>query len=354
MTITRTMIANGIVRLGLGFPASQLRWVLTATSLGALIWAGAGCGGEAESEAKVLARVGDRVITDRDLLAEAALESRLGRAVSDPEELLRDLARREAMLQRVHDSGIDQDPAVRREMANLLIGKLLERELTPRIEAVSVTPEEIQAEYERNLGQYTRPAQVRLAILHLPANSKMSDRRREETRGRMKEARAKALQMPGEPRRRGATGFGRLAIGYSDDQVSRYRGGDIGWINEGVETGRWPESIIAAGFALERGEVSDVLEEDEGFFLVKKTDGRERSVRSLESVQSTLRQSLLAQKRKKIEATFRAEAEELASAEFNLELLNTVDLPDGKTALASLDTFSPPVLPDDNSTQNGN
>ena len=302
----------------------------------------------------VLAKVGDRQITAADLQAEAARRAAVRRPVTDKNALLQEMIDREASLQRARRAGLDKDPDVRREFENLLIARLVAREVTPRREAVAVTPESIRAEYDAHLERYTRPEQARLAMLFLEAAAKTSEPRRGEVRARLEEARVQAAALQTTNRSRGVVGFGALALRYSDDQVSRHRGGDLGWLSRGERPPRLPEAVVAAAWALEKGALSEVLETPEGFYLVMKTDAREASRTPLESVQPAIRQSLLTREHKRIEDTFREETRAAAAVEVRSQALAAVTLPTTGPRTIPARENSPPALPGANISSNGN
>jgi len=302
----------------------------------------------------VLAKVGDREITVAQFEAEAARRAAARRPVTDKNALLQELVDREASLQRARRAGLDQDPEVRREFENLLIARLVAREVTPRREAVAITPEMIQAEYDAHRDRYTKPEQARLAMLFLEANTKTSEARRSEIRVRLEEARVQAAALQTTNRSRGVVGFGALALRYSDDQVSRHRGGDLGWLSRGERPPRLPEAVVAAAWALEKGALSEVLETPEGFYLVMKTDAREASRTPLESVQPAIRQSLLTREHKRIEDTFREETRAAAAVEVRSQALAAVTLPTTGPRTIPARENSPPALPGANISSNGN
>lgn len=269
----------------------------------------AGCGGrDAKPASRVIARVGDHPITEADFRWEVERRRQAGLPEAGPDGVLNELIRHEALLQRARSAGVENDFQVRREVSNLLIGKFLDRELGPRLEQVSVSPEEIKSEYESRKGTYTRPAQFRLAVLRLGVEAAASEARKQEVRQRMEEARQKVLADP--PRGRGVSsmGFGRLAVDYSDDQASRYRGGDIGWLEAGRLPARWPRNVLETGLALPVGQYSGMIESTGGVYLVTKTDSRDAVVTPLAEAEPVIRQHLLANKRKILEAAFREEA----------------------------------------------
>ena len=294
----------------------------------------------------VVARVGDREIRASDL--EKDVQRRIDARLPIPgkEVLLREMVAYEAMAQRARNAGVADDLQVKRQMDSILIGVLKERELKARLAAIEVSDEEILAEYEQRIAQYTRPAQVRLAILFQKAGKVISDDKRKELTSRLLEARSKAIENPA-PGGRGpaAGGFAALAIEYSEDQVSRYRGGDIGWLKAGQTPSRWPEAVLTAGYALEKGHISDVIEARGGYYLVMKSDERPGAVTPLAKVAASLRQSLLVQKRRTMNEAFLDESLQLADAKINLDVLASVSLPGLKADGVPGRELELPVLP---------
>jgi parvulin-like peptidyl-prolyl isomerase len=254
---------------------------------------------------KVLATVGARQITIGDFRQEIERRHANRKPVPDKETLLQEMINYEALLQRATASGLAQDPRIKRELDNLLIAKFQEREIAPQVDAVNVTDEDVQVEYQRNLSKYTRPAKVRLALLRLETNPKMPEPRRVELRERLAEARRKILENLSSSPGSVIPGFGNLAIDYSDDQASRYRGGDIGWLDAGDFSYRWPRGVLETAYGSDKSQVSEVIETDNGFYLVMKTDSRDGAVTPLEQIKSALRQTLLAKKRREFEETER-------------------------------------------------
>jgi parvulin-like peptidyl-prolyl isomerase len=287
----------------------------------------------------VLATVGDRQITVEDLTREVERRRAARRPVPDKEALLQEMVSLEALRQRAEAAGLLNDPQVQHELTTLLVSRLRERELAPKQDAVSVSSEEIRAEYERDLARYTRPAKTRLALLALPADAQMSPAARAELRTRLNDARRKALASPAP------SDFGTLAVDYSDDQASRYRGGDIGWLDAGKFSSRWPREVLEAGFALDHHAVSEVIETPAGFYLVMKTDSRPGSTVPLPEVEQTLRKSLSAAKRRALETAFREETVRAAGAVVDARALAAVDIRLPALAAAKAPDSQPPALP---------
>jgi hypothetical protein len=266
---------------------------------GALGWSG--CSKPAaRPDPRVLAKVGPVEIRVEDFERELQARLKANRPVPSREELLDEMIQHEALVLKAREAGLENDDAVRRAQRNVLVRELKERELKPRVEAVQVSPEEVAARYQRDLLKYTRPAKVRLAVIYLKADPKMSAERRAELEARIAEARARAAQQPPDNR-----GFGPLAAEYSEDPASRYKGGDIGWFDVGRTEYRWPTAVLETGAALPGpGAVSEVVRTDKGLFLVARLDTREAVVTPLEQVAGSLRHQLLTEKRRAVEQAF--------------------------------------------------
>jgi hypothetical protein len=249
----------------------------------------------------VLAKVGTNEILVTDFKAQWARRGGPKPETVDKQALLEEMIGSEVLLAKALQDGLDRDPAVQRSYRNLLIGKLKERDLNRQLEQACVSAEEMQHYYEQHRSHYAKPDRVRLAVLFLETATTMRNEEKAELKQRMQEARQKALSAA-EPAERG---FGSLAIYYSEDQATRYKGGDIGWVEAGRDRGRWSRLVIEAGFALKNvGDVSEVLTDDRGVYLVRLLGRAEASVTPLTEVEAALRHRLLSDKRRQIEKSY--------------------------------------------------
>lgn len=282
----------------------------------------AGCNQQAPPQraADILATVGERTIRVADLEAEAARRAALGQAIPVKESLLEEIVSREALLARALELGLAEQPDVRRRYHNLLLAELKERELQPRLKQAKVSPEALRAAGASEARR--RPAQIRLAVLRLAAPPRTSPEKLTRLAERLAEARERASSLPPHE-----TGFGALAVDYSDDQSTRYRGGEFGWFDVGRTNYSLPAPVLAAGHRLARvGEISDVLHTGDGFFLVRLMELREAGQPANGTSEVALHHSLLAQERKRIEAEFSTEARAHARVEINTQALASVEL----------------------------
>jgi peptidyl-prolyl cis-trans isomerase C len=165
-------------------------------------------------------------------------------------------------------------------------------------DAVKVSDEEIQQYYDKNRDrQYARPEQVRASQI-LIATGQMTAEQKAA-------ARTKAEQILAEARRPGAD-FAALAARYSDCP-SKAKGGDLGF---SARRGGLVEPLAAAIFALQVGQISDLIETDLGYHFVKVTDKAEPRTLSLDEVRRGVAQTLREQK---LQAEMRRYAAELRS-----------------------------------------
>ena len=286
----------------------------------------------------VLVKVGSHEITIQDFDREVQWYVKSRRPLPDKETVLEQMISRELRLQRAKASGLENDPDVQRRYQAMLAGRVEDLELKPRLEALTVTPEEIRAVYEKEVGRYTRPAKVRLALICIKTDSKMSVEKLAEAERRIAAARQAALALPA-----GSRGLGAAAAEYSEDQASRYRGGDVGWFDQGRTEYRWPAEVVTAGLALAKnGDTSDVIKASEGFYIVSRLDSREPVVTPLEQAQGSIQRRLLTEKRQQTETAFNLKMRAFAPVETFTQVLAKVPYP--TATMAKAEDTHPPML----------
>lgn len=161
------------------------------------------------------------------------------------------------------------------------------------LDAVPEADEEaIRDYYEANQEAYQRPEQVRLEYVIVDREEMAADveveeqavRERWRELGRDAERRVSHIMLTfGEERTReeaverlqrvrerlaGGESFAELAAEVSEDPISAEQGGDLGVISRGF----FGEAFDEAAFSLDEGEVSDIVETDNGLHLLKVTE----------------------------------------------------------------------------------
>lgn len=281
--------------------------------------------------------IGEREVRLSELQLEIDfLHQKRSPAAQSRESFLEPCIERLVALEQARKLGLDKDPELKRQWENLLIGKLKRTQTESLLAEAKVTDEEIKAYYESNIRKYSTPAQVHLALLFLKSSARSEQASREAVRNRLEEARAKAADLPADAR-----GFGTEAMTWSEEPTSRFKGGDIGWLKEGESSYRWPEVVVNAGFSLkEKGAVSDVIETEDGFYLLKKLDSREAEVRSLEGrMRATIEASLLKEKRSAIETSLRDNWKADEALTVHDDVISQLKFPSGPAQPGSDKTF---------------
>jgi hypothetical protein len=240
-----------------------------------------GCGPqEASVETDPVAiRVGDRDIRLSELQAQVDYSAATGSLVAaNEEEFLERYLERQLHLHNAYAAGLDQDIEIRRQWENLLIGRLKKNALETQLASVSVTDEEVEAYYQANIESYTKPAQVHLALLFMEDSGKLSVEQQDALRLQLEQARQQVQELP-----EGTRGFGALAMKYSEEATSRFKGGDVGWLQASRPRYRWPDEVVATAFSLrENGAMSPVIETDSGVYVLMRIDARAEVVQTLE------------------------------------------------------------------------
>ncbi|MFK8053115.1 MAG: SurA N-terminal domain-containing protein [Woeseiaceae bacterium] len=153
-------------------------------------------------------------------------------------------------------------------------------------EDLVVTEEEIAAWYEANPLQYQTPASVELDYLLIDENTARNriDTSDENLRGyydsirsqyeASEQRRASHILLDGDDdelaadvlaRIRAGEAFETLVTEFSVDGASARNGGDLGWVTTGVFAGPVEDAV----FAMEQGQISDVVESEFGLHIIR-------------------------------------------------------------------------------------
>lgn len=140
---------------------------------------------------------------------------------------------------------------------------------------ITVPEQDIQRYYNQHIDQYSTPEQVKAS--HILLNIEGTDEAA---------VRAQAEDLLKQVRAGGD--FGALARKFSQDAASASRGGDMDFFGRG----RMVPEFEAAAFALEPGQVSDVVRTQYGFHIIKVTDKKAGDVQPLDAVRSAIAEQM--------------------------------------------------------------
>ena len=253
-----------------------------------------------EPEPPVL-ETGEIRITSKDLAqALAGLSAEELRAVqADPtkaEALARDLLQLHEVERQARIARLEEDPMVawrirqarQAVLQRALLARFVEREGFPDSEQLA------QERYAARPGAYRTPHRIRIAQIFIQAQD-----------GDKVAARQKAEQLLA--RVRAGEDFADLAKTSSDGPHAE-RGGEFpDWLTRGVVR---DNPLVAAAFALtDTGEVTEVLESQWGFHILRLLDVQEARQRTFEEVKGAILEELMHDYEKQIQQNFQATLE---------------------------------------------
>jgi len=147
-----------------------------------------------------------------------------------------------------------------------------------------VGSDEIKAYYESNISRYGEPEQRRASHILIAVKSGADDA---EKAG----ARERAAQIVSQLRKSPAS-FAELAKKNSGDTGSASKGGDLGFFSRGMMVRPFED----AAFRLKPNQISDPVESDFGFHIIKITGIKAGKMKSLESVRPEIERELKKQR----------------------------------------------------------
>lgn len=178
----------------------------------------------------------------------------------------------------------------------ILVAKLIEEEVESK---VRLTPEDAQKYYEDHKDEFTTPFRIRAS--HILLRSK-------------EEANLVSARL------RLGEDFGEVAKEVSLDPTAQ-KGGDLGYF----EKGHLIPEIEEAAFALDEGEISEIIETSFGFHLIKVTAVIEPRPKDFASVKGEIEDQLRVEEKSRLFSELTDRLKERADISVNEELLSELD-----------------------------
>jgi parvulin-like peptidyl-prolyl isomerase len=290
-----------------------------------------------ETSTAFIARVGDEVLTEEAFRAEAirrGVSTEGGKA-----ELLEQMLRDMKLLQHARAKGYDKDPEIVRQTRALLIARARD-DFGQGAEAKDPAPDEraLQAYYDTHGQEFAVGTRVHAAMIFVATPKGLNAAALAEKQRKAAAARA-AIEAAGAPAN---THFGAIAAQFSEDQVTRYSGGDLGYQVEGLVNFTEDPVAIAALFALRSpGQLSEVVTSPSGLYVFKLIERDAPMVQPLAAVRDRIRAKLGNVRRAEKERAF-TEALAAVPAQTRPEALSGISLPQRQLSDAHQ---KPPALP---------
>jgi peptidyl-prolyl cis-trans isomerase C len=162
---------------------------------------------------------------------------------------------------------------------DLLARQVIEQEVVAKI---SVSDEEVQKFYDENPQQFTEPEQVQASHILVTVESDASQEEKDAAQQKIGDILTQ-VNAGGD--------FAELAKEHSDCP-SKEQGGDLGFFARG----QMVKPFEDAAFAMNEGAISEIVETQFGYHIIKVTGKKPENKMLFEDVQEQIEQSLLDQK----------------------------------------------------------
>jgi len=179
------------------------------------------------------------------------------------QQFLENIIEQKMMAGEARRLGLDQKPEVKLRIQHWVDIILAQAYYTQLREGVALSPDEVKAYYETHPQAFEAPEQIHVKHIIVGTRAAAEKAMAELDTGRTFEAVAQEINM----------------------DASKERGGDIGW----YPRGRLVPELETAAFALQKGEVSDIVQTRFGFHIIKLEDRRASQVKPFADVQEEVR-----------------------------------------------------------------
>jgi len=162
---------------------------------------------------------------------------------------------------------------------------------------IAPTDDDLEAYFEKNVSRYDRPEEIRASHILVADEQTAQDLLDQLNTG---------------------ADFAELAKEHSTDTASAEKGGDLDWFTRG----RMVREFEDAAFALEVGEISDIIKTQYGYHIIKLTDRKVHYTPTLGEVKDQVRDDYIEEIRDERFTAWYEEISKQAQLEVNLPLVN--------------------------------
>jgi peptidyl-prolyl cis-trans isomerase D len=148
---------------------------------------------------------------------------------------------------------------------------------------IRLNEQDVRSYYEQNMARLSGPEERRASHILISAA-------KDAPAGERQKARERALELLAQVRK-APDSFAQLARKHSQDPGSAPKGGDLDYFGRGAMVKPFEDAV----FALKKGEISEVVESDFGFHIIKVTDIKAPQQKSFAELRASLEEELKTQ-----------------------------------------------------------
>jgi peptidyl-prolyl cis-trans isomerase C len=208
------------------------------------------------------------------------------------------------------EKGFDKRPEIKGQLEminnNFLAFQYLQKEVISKIQ---VTEKEAKAYYDKNPDLFKTPEQVKARHILIQVSKDASDEEKKKAKEKADELLKKV---------KAGEDFTKLAAEYSDDPGTKSKGGELGLFSKGSMVPAFEQ----AAFSLKPGEVSDLVETEFGFHVIKVDEKKEAVSEPFESIKERVTKQVLREKQEAKVTEFVEQALKKAKVSINPGALN--------------------------------
>jgi len=252
-------------------------------------------GKETPKSDKVMAIVGKEKITEADVYSPIAMMPPQFRSRYETPEGKKKLFERSIQMsllsQEARRLGIEKKEEVAKKIKEMS-DQLIIQELTKQVisDKVTVSDAEIKENYNQNKANYIEEEKVKANLIQFEVKAGATADVKTEKK-KLAEQTLKRLKK-GE-------NFEAVAKEVSDDKRTKTRGGSTGFFSAGKRKEIYGEAFEKKAFSIKPGEMSDVFEGKDGYYIVKVLEKKEQKQQTLEEVKPRIERTLKQEKQKK-------------------------------------------------------
>jgi peptidyl-prolyl cis-trans isomerase C len=237
----------------------------------------------------VVARIGDKIITVADFnkiltYYDAEQRAMIEKNPQAKPTILWQTVQGMVIAGLAREKGFDKRPEIKGQLEmitnNFLAFQYLQKEV---ISKVKVTEKEAKAYYDKNPDLFKSPEQVKARHILIQVPKEASD----EEKKKLKEKADEVLKKV-----KAGEDFTKLAAEYSDDPGTKSKGGDLGFFSKGSMVPAFEQ----AAFSLKPGEVSELVETEFGFHVIKIDEKKEAVSEPFETIKEKVTKQALREK----------------------------------------------------------
>ena len=239
------------------------------------------------------------------------------------EQILEELINLEAAYTKASRSGFLDNPEIQQAIRLLVVERFRNQWEQAHPAASPLSDERIREFYVQQPQRFMRHATINLAMIRLGSPSKATPSKRAELM-----TRAEALRLRVQQELGALSHFGPIAAEVSDDQPTRYRGGELGWMTENDLRQRLPSEVVALGLSLSQtGEISSPVSGPDGVYLLRLMGHRNANLRPLDEVRPQIEHELLQEARTSADQRWATEGRSGLSIQVYREVLAQIPNP---------------------------